>query len=49
MKATSASCASSAEEENDMKISMNWIRQYADIPVTPAEYESRMIMHGTAV
>ena len=32
-----------------MKISMNWIRQYADIPVTPAEYESRMIMHGTGV
>lgn len=32
-----------------MKISMNWIRQYADIPVTPAEYESSMIMHGTGV
>ena len=32
-----------------MKISMNWIRQYADIPVSPAEYESRMIMHGTGV
>ena len=32
-----------------MKISMNWIRQYADIPVTPAEYESQMIMHGTGV
>ena len=32
-----------------MKISMNWIRQYADIPVTPAEYESTMIMHGTGV
>ena len=32
-----------------MKISMNWVRQYADIPVTPAEYESRMIMHGTGV
>lgn len=32
-----------------MKLSMNWIRQYADIPVSPAEYESQMIMHGTAV
>ena len=32
-----------------MKISMNWIRQYADIPVSPAEYESTMIMHGTGV
>ena len=32
-----------------MKISMNWIKQYADIPVTPAEYESTMIMHGTGV
>ena len=32
-----------------MKISMNWIKQYADIPVTPAEYESQMIMHGTGV
>ena len=32
-----------------MKVSMNWIRQYADIPVSPAEYESRMIMTGTGV
>ena len=32
-----------------MKISMNWIKQYADIPVSPAEYESQMIMHGTGV
>ena len=32
-----------------MKISMNWIRQYADIPVSPAEYENQMIMHGTGV
>lgn len=32
-----------------MKVSMNWIKQYADIPVTPAEYESRMIMTGTGV
>ena len=32
-----------------MKISMNWIRQYADIPVSPAEYESTMIMPGTGV
>jgi len=32
-----------------MKISMNWIRKYAPIPVSPAEYESRMIMCGTGV
>lgn len=32
-----------------MKVSMNWIKQYADIPVSPAEYESRMIMTGTGV
>ena len=32
-----------------MKVSMNLLKQYADIPVTPAEYESRMIMTGTGV
>ena len=28
---------------------MQWIRQYTDIPVTPEEFESAMIMHGTGV
>ena len=28
---------------------MKWLKQYADIPVTPAEYESRMVMTGTGV
>ncbi|MBQ1945852.1 MAG: phenylalanine--tRNA ligase subunit beta, partial [Clostridia bacterium] len=32
-----------------MKVSMKWINQYAEIPVSPAEYESRMIMRGTGV
>lgn len=32
-----------------MKVSMNWLKKYAPIPVTPAEYESRMIMTGTGV
>jgi len=32
-----------------VKLAMNMIREYADIPVTPKEYESRMIMSGTAV
>lgn len=32
-----------------MKLGMNMIRDYADIPVTPKEYEERMIMTGTAV
>ena len=32
-----------------MKVSMNLLKQYAPIPVTPAEYESRMIMTGTGV
>lgn len=32
-----------------MKVSMNWIKQYAAIPMTAAEYESRMIMTGTGV
>lgn len=32
-----------------MKLAMNMIRQYAEIPVTPQEYAERMIMTGTAV
>ena len=32
-----------------MKLGMDMIRQYVDIPVTPAEYSERMIMTGTAV
>ncbi len=32
-----------------MKLSMTMLRDYVDIPVTPKEYESRMIMTGTAV
>ena len=32
-----------------MKVSMNLLKKYADIPVSPAEYESRMIMTGTGV
>jgi phenylalanyl-tRNA synthetase beta chain len=32
-----------------MKLSMTMLRDYVDIPVTPKEYETRMIMAGTAV
>lgn len=32
-----------------MKVSMKWLKEYADIPVTPEVYESRMIMTGTGV
>ncbi|MBR6185504.1 MAG: phenylalanine--tRNA ligase subunit beta [Clostridia bacterium] len=32
-----------------MKVSMKWLKQYADIPVTAAAYESRMVMTGTGV
>lgn len=32
-----------------MKLAMNMLRDYVDIPVTPKEYEERMIMTGTAV
>lgn len=32
-----------------MKIPMQWIKEYADIPVTAAEYQDAMIMHGTAL
>ena len=32
-----------------MKVSMKWLKQYADIPMSPADYESRMVMTGTGV
>ncbi|MDD3334393.1 MAG: phenylalanine--tRNA ligase subunit beta [Eubacteriales bacterium] len=32
-----------------MKLGMNMIREYAEIPVSPKEYEERMIMSGTGV
>ena len=32
-----------------MKLPMNLLRDYVDIPVTPKEYEERMIMTGTSV
>ncbi len=32
-----------------MKLSMNLLKRYAPIPVSPAEYEERMIMTGTGV
>ena len=32
-----------------MKLPMQWISEYADIPVSPEEYQSRMIMSGTGV
>ncbi len=32
-----------------MKVSMNWLRRDTDIPVSNAEYESRMVMSGTGV
>lgn len=32
-----------------MKLAMNMLRQYVDIPVGPEEYTERMIMTGTAV
>ncbi len=32
-----------------MKVSMNLLKRYAPIPVSPAEYQSRMIMTGTGV
>lgn len=32
-----------------MKLPMNMLREYVDIPVTPKEYEERMIMTGTSV
>lgn len=32
-----------------MKLPMQWVKEYADIPVTKEEYQSRMIMCGTGV
>ena len=32
-----------------MKLSMNMVKTYADIPVTAKEYEDRMVMSGTSV
>ncbi|MEG2605215.1 MAG: hypothetical protein RSB91_09765, partial [Clostridia bacterium] len=32
-----------------MKIGMNMLREYTEIPLSPKEYEERMIMTGTAV
>ena len=32
-----------------MKLPMNMLREYVDIPVSPKEYEERMIMTGTSV
>lgn len=32
-----------------MKVSLNWIRQYTDIPLSPEAYMNRMIMTGTAI
>jgi len=32
-----------------MKLPMNMLREYVEIPVTPKEYEERMIMTGTSV
>lgn len=32
-----------------MKVSMKWLKQYADIPVSAEEYENRMVMTGTGV
>lgn len=32
-----------------MKLPMKWIAEYAPIPVSPAEYQNRMIMSGTDV
>lgn len=32
-----------------MKVPMQWLEQYADVPVSAKEYEEQMIMHGTGV
>ncbi|NLO86480.1 MAG: phenylalanine--tRNA ligase subunit beta [Clostridiales bacterium] len=32
-----------------MKVSMNMLREYVEIPVSPKEYEAKMIMSGTGV
>ncbi|MBQ7826461.1 MAG: phenylalanine--tRNA ligase subunit beta [Clostridia bacterium] len=32
-----------------MKVPMQWMKQYTDIPVSPLEFQDAMIMHGTGV
>jgi len=32
-----------------MKVSMQWMKQYTDIPVSAQEFQDAMIMHGTGV
>ena len=32
-----------------MKVPMQWMKQYTDIPVSPQEFQDAMIMHGTGV
>ena len=32
-----------------MKVPMHWLKQYTDIPVSPADYQDAMVMHGTGV
>ena len=32
-----------------MKVPMQWLQQYAAVPVSAPEYEEQMIMHGTGV
>ena len=32
-----------------MRVSMNMLKQYVDVPLSPEEYARRMIMSGTAV
>ena len=32
-----------------MKVPMQWMKQYTDIPVSPQAFQEAMIMHGTAV
>ncbi len=32
-----------------MKVSMNWLKEYAAVPMNDADYQSRMIMTGTGV
>jgi phenylalanyl-tRNA synthetase beta chain len=49
MKAMNVFCASSDKEGKHMKVSMNWIREYTDIPLNAVEYRSRMVMSGTGI
>ena len=32
-----------------MKVPMQWMKQYTDIPVSPQAFQDAMIMHGTGV